>query len=69
MEQNTDPKIAGKKLFVESTIREQFAAIAMQGLCSNNHYLQDASCEHEDFEEVARLSVILADALIVELNK
>ena len=45
------------------TIRQHFAAMAMQGFCANN------IIQHYDADFVAQYSAKYADALIAELNK
>lgn len=45
------------------TKREYFAALAMQGICANQH------TPHWDAERIAEYSVKYADALIEALNK
>jgi len=47
------------------TIRQEFAARAMQALYSNNLMVDQFGCEGE----IAEQAVKIADALIVELNK
>lgn len=47
------------------TIRQQFAAMAMQGMLSANY--GDFNNDHN--QRIAELAVIQADALIAELNK
>lgn len=53
---------SGMSLRLGLTKRELFAAMAMQGMCS------DPKCKLVD-EEVAPIAVKLADLLIAELNK
>lgn len=47
------------------TIRQHFAAMAMQGLLSSS----DAWASKSDMPELAKRSLYAADALIEELNK
>lgn len=60
----------GQKPSAEMTIREMFAAVAMQGLLSNSYSdgvappLSTANCE-----EIAQMAVNQADVLIAELEK
>jgi hypothetical protein len=53
------------------TIRQQFAAMAMQGFCANDGWAK--TCGKDEFDEYAQrlseASVLIADALINELNK
>ena len=53
--------------------REYFASMAMQGIASNSilteAFLQDAKITKEGVSVYARNAVVLADALIAELNK
>ena len=53
------------------SIRQQFAAMAMQGFCANDGWAK--TCSNDEFDEYAQrlseASVIIADALINELNK
>jgi len=46
------------------TIRQHFAAMAMQGLCANS-----IPGQHHSFERLSFEAVQMADALIKELNK
>ncbi len=46
------------------TLREHFAATAMQGLCA--HF---GTCGEQDIAETTRRAVMVADALIAELAK
>ena len=45
------------------TIRQQFAAMAMQGICAND------GCKHVANSTLAKEAVEIADALIAELTK
>ena len=45
------------------TKREYFAAMALQGICSNNLH----GCQSRD--EIAKIAVIAADAVLKELTK
>lgn len=45
------------------TIRQHFAAMALQGYCANRN------TPHRDAEYISMYAVQLADALISELNK
>ncbi len=47
------------------TKREYFAAMAMQGLMANSQTAKDGS----DGNDISSASVLMADALISELNK
>lgn len=63
----------GGDIYGGVTVREHFAAMAMQGLCSNMDRVV-ATAEHdgrpEDVDEyLAVLSVAFADALLRELEK
>lgn len=49
------------------TIREHFAAMAMQGMLSNDW--QGYAKREEECDAMARCAVNYADALIAELNK
>lgn len=49
--------------------RTDFAKSAMNGILSRNNNLPFNTHEKEVSEEVARISVVLADALITELKK
>lgn len=50
----------------QQTIREHFAAMAMQGFIASNHPITHrANCE----ELISEVSVAMADALIAELAK
>lgn len=49
--------------------RYEIAKSAMQGFLSRRNNLPFDLCEKETSNEVARLSVVLADALIAELKK
>lgn len=49
--------------------RSDFAKSAMNGILSRNNNLPFNTHEKEVSEEVARISVVLADALITELKK
>lgn len=49
--------------------RADFAKSAMNGILSRNNNLPFNTHEKEVSEEVARISVLLADALIAELKK
>ena len=49
--------------------RAAFAKSAMNGILSRNNNLPFNTHEKEVSEEVARISVVLADALIAELKK
>lgn len=49
--------------------RADFAKSAMNGILSRNNNLPFNTHEKEVIEEVARISVALADALIAELKK
>ena len=49
--------------------RADFAKSAMNGILSRNNNLPFDALEKEISEELARLSVVLADALIAELKK
>lgn len=46
------------------TIRQHFAAMAMQGICANSHDNMP-----KEFTAIAEHAVKYADALIAELNK
>lgn len=46
------------------TKREYFAGLALQGICVEKHVERD-----EDREKIARWSVKMADALLIELEK
>lgn len=49
--------------------RADFAKSAMNGILSRNNNLPFDTHEKEVSEEIARISVVLADALIAELKK
>jgi hypothetical protein len=49
--------------------RADFAKSAMNGILSRNNNLPFNTHEKEVCEEIARISVVLADALIAELKK
>ena len=49
--------------------RADFAKSAMNGILSRNNNLPFNTHEKEVSEEIARISVVLADALIAELKK
>ena len=49
--------------------RADFAKSAMNGILSRNNNLPFCTHEKEVCEEVARISVVLADSLIAELKK
>lgn len=51
------------------TKREQFAAMALQGLISDGHTMWDNQSLQGNPINIAQLSVEMADALINELNK
>lgn len=53
------------------TIRQEFAARAMQGLCSNSAHIETFSGKNPTPvpSYIAEIAVNLADALIAELNK
>lgn len=53
------------------TTREYFAAMAMQGLCSDSQMLKAAmQIEGKNTDkQIAKMSVEMADALIAELDK
>lgn len=68
--------IRGEKPFSDQhhtglTIRQEFAARAMQGLISDKENWPSPFIVSDDIsiKEIAKLSIKLADALIEELNK
>lgn len=54
-----------ERLAKDMTIREHFAAMAMQGICANS----DAYNAYCDFTDVAEAAIHNADALIDALNQ
>lgn len=58
---------AGQQMDGGLTIREHFAALAMQGLCANHSMVDNIDLESAAW--LASKSVLAADALIAELAK
>lgn len=65
-EEETDRMDGGVKIYSGLTKREHYAGLAMQGMISN---LSAISREGFKDSEIAKISVIMSDALIAELNK
>jgi hypothetical protein len=57
-----------KKEWEGITIRQHFAAMAMQGILSNPKVMDEVDW-HYDVDAVVKNSVFVADALIDQLNK
>ena len=50
------------------TVREYFAAMAMQGLFSNHKFMQDATIAGKKIDFIAEKAVQASDLLITALN-
>ncbi len=52
-----------------ASIRAEFAARAMEGILANSTPVSGSPTNEQIAEKIAELSVMMADALIKELNK